>query len=310
MRMSIIFCIAFFMAPFRAGAEDRLQDVARRSMPVVAALHAGRLSGTGFIVRGDGLLATNYHVVAQVGLNGKVEAQFSNGAAFEGRVTALNREKDIALIQLETARRDWPVLPLGSSLSERAGHPVLVIGNPHDRGLNADDGEVTRLYRWIPQYYPGLLIQISVPIYSGHSGAPLINSDGDIIGMIYRTSMENSNVAVAIPVEYLKSALAQYEHSGRISSSRLGASVDLLNGLRGGIVHRLEPGFSEKDSTLRPGDRILSMDGRPLPDSIEDTDAAIRLHLMDRAPGETLKVQVARGDRLLDIPVTLGEERE
>ena len=176
-------------------------QIAARAIPAVVAIRGERSMGTGFIVRRDGWIATNRHVIVEqraltVTIPGRGELPVVD-------VVVVDADHDIAIIRVEAD--GLPVLPLGNSGRVRPGDPVVAIGHP----LGYEDTISNGLVSAVRQVDASLTIfQISAPIAPGSSGGPLIDDQGQVIGVSTATSTQGQNINFGMPIGYLAEALA------------------------------------------------------------------------------------------------------
>lgn len=179
-------------------------QIAARATPAVVAIRGPRSLGTGFVVRRDGWIATNAHVIAQqselvVAIPGREELPVVEVVAVDG-------EHDLAVVRVEA--EDLPVLQLGSSEAVRAGEPVVAIGHP----LGFEDTVSNGLVSAVRKVNDSLTIfQISAPIAPGSSGGPLFNERGRVIGITTATVTKGQNINFGMPVAYLEELLEDPE---------------------------------------------------------------------------------------------------
>ncbi|WP_017727613.1 S1C family serine protease [Halalkalibacterium ligniniphilum] len=139
----------------------------------VVTIRGEQSRGTGFAIRPDGLIVTNHHVIDRML---SIVVAFPDGQLFEGEVVESYPDIDLAFLKIEG--EDLPFLPL----SETAGHineKIYVIGNPLSQTQIVNDGVI------LEQTQEHDVIQISNPIYSGHSGSPVLNDQGEVVGVVY-----------------------------------------------------------------------------------------------------------------------------
>ncbi len=170
--------------------------------------------GSGFIVRSDGLILTNYHLVKNAR---KMYVKLLNGTGYQ-RITVVKTDpaKDLALIQVDGA--SLPAVKLGDSRHIEIGQRVVAIGNPLGLENTVSDGLISALR---PMTKTFDLFQISVPLSSGSSGGPLFNLEGEVIGITTASLKGGQNLNFAIPINYAKELLAksQISHLHRKTSS-------------------------------------------------------------------------------------------
>jgi S1-C subfamily serine protease len=156
---------------------------------------ADREIGSGFFMNSAGLVLTNYHVIKG---SSSISVQLDNGASFDAEIVFISSEKDFAI--LKVPGRGLPALPLGDSDKIRNGDKVLALGSPLGLENSVSPGFISG-YR---QLREGAFIQTTVPVSSGSSGGPLLNMQGEVVGIIRHSAPEGQNVNFAIPINEIK----------------------------------------------------------------------------------------------------------
>jgi serine protease Do len=236
---SLIHCGASRTAPTHTGsaANSRNEDadkvtaetrsltpreIADRSTASVVSVHNEESLGTGFVVRADGWIATNLHVIES---GGDVSVTFTDGRTLPVvEIVNASREHDLAILRVETAK--LPVLPLGDSERVRPGDPVVAIGHPLGFEDTVSNGLVSAL-RHVNEQLD--VLQISAPIAPGSSGGPLFDDRGRVIGVATAIIQGGQNLNLALPVKYVSALLSHPEpipmsvFSAAMSALRKGA---------------------------------------------------------------------------------------
>jgi serine protease Do len=175
-------------------------QIAQRATPAVVSIRSPESLGTGFLVRKDGWIATNLHVIA-----GARELTVATTDKHEYPVVdvlAVDEPRDLALVRIEA--KDMSVVPLGDSDLVRPGDSVVAIGHP----LGLEDTVSNGLVSAVRVIDPALsVLQISAPIAPGSSGGPLFSDKGEVIGVVTRYSTKGQNLNFGIPVRYLKAMM-------------------------------------------------------------------------------------------------------
>ena len=291
----------FFGDPPEDGAEPREETT-------VAA-------GTGFVIDATGYIVTNNHVVQDAT---KIEVFFlDDDEAYEAQVVGRDRLTDSALIQLT----ELPAAPLseatfGDADQMEAGDWVMAIGNPFGLGHTVTVGVISAVGRPFEQIRGRAqnVIQTDAAINPGNSGGPLLNLRGEVIGIntaIVSDRPSNLGIGYAVPINTVRTLLPQLL-TGKITRGVIGVSIlpvtnddyqELgLSERMGAIVSRIEPGGPADDSTLEPGDVIVSYDGERV-DSVED----LQQKVVDTTPDTLVDLGVFRAGAPATVEIRIGE---
>jgi len=263
--------------------------------------------GSGFIVSGDGLVLTNQHVVAGAD---SIVVTLRDGRDFQGRLLGEDARTDIAVVKISGS--GFPVAPVGRSSDLAIGDWVVAIGNPYGYVLGNSEpsvtaGVVSALRRSVlpSDDQSGLyvdMIQTDAAINPGNSGGPLVNSDGEVVGVnsfILTQSGGNVGLGFAIPIERAMRVARDLRDYGRVRRGWTG--VDVNESAEGGNWRRqrgvgirsvAENGPGDA-AGLRAGDILMRAGDRPVRNFL-DWEAA----LLDLRIGDTLRVAVRRGDEM------------
>ena len=282
--------------------------------------------GSGFIMRGDGIVITNEHVVRAATT---VIVTLSDGRDFEADIVGTDEVTDIAVLRIRTPPRDLPVAPLARSSDLIIGEWAIAIGNPFGFYLANPEPTVTAGVisavgrNIIPGgddnrgYYLDM-IQTDASINPGNSGGPLINALGEVVGVnssILSQSGGSVGVGFAIPIERVRRIVADLLAEGRVRRTWTGLTVEPVEANRRGRSHEVMVGTVAPNSPaeragVRSGDIILSVNDRGVSNPL-DWEA----RLLDARVGEPLSITVRRGDARRTLQLTpvdlpsLGAER-
>ncbi len=203
--LQAVVAIVLLDSIFAFAQEEWVAPIARRSLPSVVTVlsfdGAGKQFGlgSGFIVREDGLIVTNYHVIQNASAV-EVRGEAIGNFRVKG-VVAVDRGMDFAVLKITA--EDLPVIPLGNSSLVKLGEGVMAIGNP--KGLT---GTVSAgLISQIREEDDFAILQTSAPIYPGNSGGPLINKRGEVIGVVSARVGDGPTLGLALPINYVRRAL-------------------------------------------------------------------------------------------------------
>src|SRR5436853_4065190 len=268
--------------------------------------------GSGFIVRPDGYIFTNYHVVEGAE---HVDVKLKDGRELPGKIIGTDDKTDIAVIKIEA--KDLPVVQMGDSDAVRVGQCAFAIGAPFRLDYTFTYGVVSGKGRSklisnggysIPDY-----IQTDASINPGNSGGPLCDIDGKVIGMNTLINGLNRGLGFAIPSNLANEIGHQLVAGKQIARPWLGIRIesvgdnpntrDLLKGIDKGVVVRtIEADAPANRSDLRPFDVITKVDGTPV-----TTDTQLQHEILKKKIGQAVKLTVWRKGQTIEIPVTTGE---
>jgi len=293
-----------------------------------------RSLGSGFVIDKAGYIVTNYHVVgaAQV-----VQVSFSNSDSMKAQVVGKDPSTDIALLKVEASSRALKPLELGNSDTVQVGDQVAAIGNPlgYDRSISA--GIVSALQRSLtsPDGSPiDRVIQTDAQLNHGNSGGPLLNAQGQVIGVSSAVAntgagtQENTGIGFAIPINTVQDVVAQLKAHGRVDHPLLGvlgrsvntqiANQFQLAAQRGVLVERVISGSGAEIAGLRGATTRVVVEGESYQlggDLIvraggQDVASTERLReiVSEHRPGDTLPVEYYRGSERRSADVKLGRQ--
>lgn len=272
--------------------------------PEVPAGEAGRRvngMGTGVIIDPRGYIVTNFHVVDGVR---EIQVTLDDGQRYIARLLARDTETDLAVIKIE-APQSLPVVTLGTSSDLMPGETVIAVGNAFGYENTVTRGIVSALHRAVQvsdaQFYDDL-IQTDAPINPGNSGGPLLNIDGQMIGINVAVRAGAQGIGFAIPVDKVLDVAAQLMAASRATA--LWHGVELPHGpaqAQGLRVQGVEPESPAAESGLQPGDLVESVEGEAIERSIDFERA-----LMDHKPGDALNVEIVRDGEPLALTLVLA----
>jgi len=290
-----------------------------------------RALGSGFLIGADGRILTNNHVISG---SSKIEVKFADQSRYIAKVLVRDQADDLALIQIEPKKK-LPFLKLGDSDTLQVGQKVLAIGNPFGYDGTLTTGVVSSLGREIRSENNRLegLVQTDAAINEGNSGGPLLDSQGNVIGIntaILAPSGGNIGIGFAMPINRAKVMLEDFRTGKSFGRPRFGVSTvyiagDLAEELKlpasgGLLVQEVAPGSAAEKAGIRGyrdvvlvgnmrlgigGDLITAIDGKP----VTEPDAVTRA-IGRKRPGDVVPVKIFRGGRTVDIQVKLGEVPE
>lgn len=252
--------------------------------------------GTGIVIDPRGYVITNYHVVEDVE---NIQVTLHDGTKTTAELIAARMRNDLALIRVRS-NKPLPTIPRGTSSDLMVGENVIAIGNAYGYVHTCTQGIISALHRDVPvnetQHYEDL-IQISAGINPGNSGGPLLNIDGEIIGVNVAVRVGAQQIAFAIPVdqvvEIVTDMIQQY------NESRLVTGVRTKGGPRDGdgiVVSHVSASSPAAREGLKPGDRVVRVGSQPVDDRLD-----YALALLNSAPGQSLQIGVDRKGSVVEL---------
>jgi serine protease Do len=264
--------------------------------------------GSGFVISSDGYIVTNNHVVEDVD---SIKVAFQSGFELEAVVVGRDPKTDIALIKVEPEEA-LPALPLGDSDSVRPGEWVVAIGNPFGLSHTVTAGIVSALGRNIGQGPYDDFIQTDAAINPGNSGGPLLNLEGEVIGINTAINPRANTVGFSVPINVAKTILPQLRDSGHVTRGWLGVYIQQitpeiadamgLDGDEGALVSKVDPEGPAAGSGIERGDVILEFDGQ----AIDKMNELPRI-VAGTPVGKAVDVLVMRDGKRKTVQVKLGE---
>lgn len=289
---------------FRQFFGDQLDDPDGQSQPESSL-------GSGVIVSAQGLILTNNHVVASAD---EIEIALSDGRKMSAKVVGTDPDTDLALIKIEADH--LPAITFASSDKLNVGDVVLAIGNPFGVGQTVTQGIISALGR----NHLGIntfenFIQTDASINPGNSGGALIDTDGNLVGInsaIYSRSGGSMGIGFAIPATLARQVMDQIVTQGNVTRGWIGIEAQditpelaesfRLKTAQGALIAGVLRGSPADKAGLRPGDILLTIEGKP----ISDTGTMLNL-IAALAPSQKATLKIARAETTMDIIVIIGK---
>ena len=303
------------------GALDPLEEFFNRFFGESAPRETPERSlGSGILISKDGEILTNYHVVKNADT---IRVKLADQTEHDARLVGKDERTDLALIKISAGASNLPVARWGSTANLDVGDWVVAIGNPFGLELTVTAGIVSAKGRVIGAGPYDRFIQTDASINPGNSGGPLINMQGEVVGVntaIFSQSGRNIGIGFAIPVDLARKIVEQLRKNGRVVRGWLGIraqdatpqQVSALGLSRPGAVVTIVTEVAENspaaEAGVKTGDIILEFNGKPLPKSQD-----LRYLVADTPPGQkvTLKIFRDKNERVITARVNeLPEERE
>lgn len=311
------------LAPEEVETLTRLDNavvkLTSRVMPSVVHIRTNQGEGSGVIMRADGYIITNQHVV---GNSSTVEVTFNDGSKVEGKVSR-DEMTDLAIVKVDKS----DLLPAKFADSEEVlpGQMALAVGSPFGLQQSVTFGHVSALGRpaAVPDYNTNIggrvyfdMIQTDAAINPGNSGGPLLNSRGEVIGIntvISSMSGASSGVGFAIPANSAKTVADQLVQYGKVTRAYLGLMPANMLGFeakkagvaKGAIVREVTDNSPASSAGMKTGDVIIELNGKPIRGEMD-----IRNSMLIYRPGTTVSVGYLRDGSKKSTSIKLGERPE
>ena len=272
--------------------------------------------GSGVILRSDGLIVTNNHVIAHAD---EIRVVLSDGREFPAKVISADEKFDIGILKIDTKGEKLPTLELKDSDEINVGDLVLAIGNPFGVGQTVTMGIVSALARTnigVGDY--GYYIQTDAAINPGNSGGALISTDGKLVGIntaIYSKSGGSIGIGFAIPSNMVARIVDAEASGGKLVQPWIGVSGEALTadiaasmGLPhpgGVVVQQVYPMGPADRAGLKPGDVIVGVNSRDVGDP-----GGLRFRLATQPVGGTATLNIVRRGKDMQLPVKLIQAPE
>jgi S1-C subfamily serine protease len=296
--------------------------------------------GSGFVLDGDGYIATNAHVVTD-GTGDKltrareVFVQFEDGNQVKGEIVGYDPNADVGVVKVDPKGLELVPLSFAPTRDVKVGEPVAAIGSPFGQESSLSVGVVSATERSIDSITSGFnlvdAIQTDAPINRGNSGGPMFDAEGDVIGINAQIRSESGTaegVGFAIPINAARRSMEQLIQTGEVRYAWLGVTTQSVTprmaerfGLAetsGAAVQSVAGGSPADQAGLRGGsgeeefdgltfcpggDVIVAVDGQPV-GSAEDVVRAVN---QQRLPGDEIRLTILRGSERLELTATLGD---
>jgi len=304
----------------------------------------GAGQGSGFVISDDGEIVTNAHVVTDAEDTGaanpadiheakEVYVEFGDHNQVPAEIIGFDPNADVALIKVDPDGLDIQPIELGDSDDLAVGQPVAAIGSPFGQEQSLSTGIISATDRTIDsltQFKIDGGIQTDASINPGNSGGPLIDADGEVIGIdqqINTTSGGNEGVGFAVPINLAKRSIEQLRDKGSVSYPYLGVATQTLfpqlaerldlDTDHGVIVTQVSPGSPADEAGLKAGDDRFRFQAQPVvgggdviieaDGDVLEQDGDLASAILDKNPGDTVTLKILRDGKEQDVEVTLGD---
>lgn len=270
--------------------------------------------GSGFIIAENGIIVTNNHVIEGAE---QITVVLEDGQRLDATLIGADEKTDLAVLEVE-ASVDLPTIEFGETDDLRVGDWVVALGNPFGIGATVTAGIVSALSRDIHSGPYDDFIQVDAPINRGNSGGPLIDGDGDVVGVntaIFSPSGGNVGIGFAIPAELAERVVADLLDDGQVERGWIGVGIqsvtpDIAESLgleiaEGALIVNVTPDSPAERADLQVGDVILSFGATEI-ETLRDLTRAVA----DEPAGTDIGLTVWRNGAETDLSLEVGQLKE
>lgn len=274
--------------------------------------------GSGIVLSDDGYVLTNNHVVGGAGNGAQIQATTSDGKAYAATVEGTSPSYDLAVIKLQNASGLTPA-PLGQSANLQVGQQVVAVGSPENLSNTVTSGIISALSRTVTAsdetgssvtVYNGL--QTDTPINPGNSGGPLVNLQGQVVGVNSAVATGQSGaggvqavgLGFAIPIDTARRVANQLLQDGQATKPVLGVTGSMAGSGTtdsGAIVRDVEPGGAAESAGIRPGDVVTKVGSATI-----STYPDLMAQILTYQPGDTVPITVSSDGQTRTVQARLG----
>ncbi len=265
-----------------------------------------RGEGSGFIIHEKGYILTNAHVIEN---SDSVQIALSTGGLFKGKLIGMDRVADLALIKIDSPDL-LPVIPLGSSNELKPGDWVMAIGSPFGLDLTVTVGIISAKGRSLGATPYDDFIQTDTPINPGNSGGPLINTQGEVVGINTAVMPMGQGLGFSLPVDLAKKLIPELKENGKVTRSWLGVSVQDITLIdkeslqlvvdQGSLVREVVVDSPAYKAGLKMNDVIVEFNGHAINNSRK-----LPKEVVYTPSGEEISVKLVRRGKTMTIEVIL-----
>jgi S1-C subfamily serine protease len=318
------------VSPSALALQQQFVRVVTQVGPSVVLIQTSQGLGSGIVFDAGGNVVTNAHVVQGAS---KVTVSFEeNGQPIDAQVKGIDADSDLAVLKVDPSKvKNLTVLPLGDSSKLEVGDPVVAIGNPFGLQRTVTTGIVSALQRQLDApngFQISHVIQTDASINPGNSGGPLLNAQGQVIGINSQIATGGGQGSVgigfAIPIDTAKDLLPKLRQGEDIKRAYLGVEMsDMTSGIasdlnlpvdHGALIQSVQKGSPAGDAGLRAGKAALSNGGTAGGDVIVAVDGKEMKSANDvvqavahKKPGDKVRIDYYRDNKRESTTVTLGE---
>ncbi len=267
--------------------------------------------GSGFIIHEDGYVVTNHHVIAQAD---EVKVILSDESEYLAKVIGSDQKTDVALLKMD-GKKKFPTVLLGDSDQMVVGDLVVAIGNPFGLSNTTTQGIISAKERSIGQGAYDDFIQTDASINPGNSGGPLLNLNGEVIGINTAIVASGQGIGFAIPINLAKTIITQLKEHGVVKRAWLGVMIQKVNDehvsalklpkKQGALVSDVQKDSPAQKAGLNRGDVIVKFDGQDIKDWHQ-----LPMVVASTSIGKTVGLEVIRDGAKKTFKVTVEKLKE
>ncbi|PZM07986.1 Do family serine endopeptidase [Rhizobium tubonense] len=274
----------------------------------------GHALGSGFIISADGVIVTNNHVIENAT---DIKVTLDDGTELPAKLLGADAKSDLAVLKV-TTKKQLTTLSWGNSEKLKLGDQILAIGNPFGIGTTVTAGIVSARGRDLHSGPYDNFIQIDAPINHGNSGGPLVDRDGNVVGInsaIYSPNGGSVGVGFAIPSEEAKAIVAKLQTNGSIDHGYLGVQIqpvtqDVADAIglanaQGALVTAVTDGSAAAEAGLKAGDVVTGVGS-----GVVKTSKDLSRLVADLSPGAKETMSIVRDGKSMDLSVTIGANED
>lgn len=276
----------------------------KRMLPPLQQKYKQRGLGSGFLFSSDGYILTNAHVVKNAD---SITVKLSDKREYKAKLVGVDSTSDVAVLKIPA--HNLPAVKIGNPNALHPGNWVVAIGSPFGLENTITQGIVSALSRNLPDDSTIPFIQSDVPINPGNSGGPLINLNGEVVGInsqIYSKSGGYMGISFSIPIDYAMRVANQLKATGKVVHGRLGVAVQPvtdslaasfgLSSAKGALVNGVDPGSAAEKAGIKVGDVILKINGQDVVDT-----AILPQIVSNLGPNKQVKLTIWRNNKTIDV---------
>ncbi|MET1075634.1 MAG: trypsin-like peptidase domain-containing protein [Umezawaea sp.] len=291
-----------------------IESVAQSVLPSVVQLQLAEGEGSGIVISSDGSILTNNHVVEGAAASGQIKVVFQDGKTTTATIVGRDPSSDLAVVKAANVS-GLPTAELGNSGDLKVGQQVVAVGSPFDLQGTVTSGIVSSLNRPVraggesgTQASVMDAIQTDAAINPGNSGGPLVNMQGQVVGInsaIYSPNSTSQSqggsvgIGFAIPIDQARRTAKEITENGKATQTVLGVSVK-DNEAGGAVVSEVTAGGAAEKAGIKSGDVITKFDDRKI-----DTSDALVAAVRSKAPNDKVTLTVGDSQK---VEVTLGSQ--